>query len=94
MRGEESLTHNSEGDGVTEDRAGVDLALVLPGVREGHVPDDQLPLPSTEVLPHGQPGVLQQSEDHQDPADRNTGRTGGHFILGHSTVLLQLILQQ
>ena len=50
MRGEESLTHNSEGDGVTEDRAGVDLALVLPGVREGHVPDDQLPLPPTEVL--------------------------------------------
>ena len=40
-----------------------DLALVLPGVREGHVPDLQLPLPSTEVHPQSQPEVLQQSEE-------------------------------
>ena len=52
------LTHNSEGDGVTQDRAGVDLTLVLPGVREGHVPDDELPLPATEVLSDCQPRVL------------------------------------
>ena len=71
MRGEESLTHNSEGDGVTEDRAGVDLALVLPGVREGHVPDLQLPLPSTEVHPQSQPEVLQQSEDQSAAIRQN-----------------------
>ena len=52
------LTDNSQADGVTEDRAGVDLTLVLPGVREGHISDDQLPLPATQVLPHCQPRVL------------------------------------
>ena len=52
------LTDHRQGDGVAEDRAGVDLTLVLPGVREGHIPDDQLPLPPTQVLPHCQPRVL------------------------------------
>ena len=51
-----------------------DLALVLPGVREGHVPDLQLPLPSTEVLPQSQPEVLQQSED-QSAAIRHQTET-------------------
>ena len=55
------LTHNSQGDGVTQHRAGVDLALVLPGVGEGDVFDDELPLPPTEVLSHCQPRVLEET---------------------------------
>ena len=45
---------------MTEDWAGVDLALVLPGVAMVDVPDDQLPLAATEVLSDRQPGVLQR----------------------------------
>ena len=75
------LTDHRQGDGVAEDRAGVDLTLVLPGVREGHIPDDQLPLPPTQVLPHCQPRVLQQTGRDQT----GTGATrppAAHFIRG------------
>ena len=73
------LTDHRQADGVTEDRAGVDLTLVLPGVREGHVPDDQLPLPPTEVLPHRQPRVL---EERGKPSAAIRQK---HHQLGHRT---------
>ena len=54
---------------MAQDRAGVDLTLVLPGVGEGHVPDDQLPLPATEVLPNCQPRVLETRGEALESSD-------------------------
>ena len=70
LTGEDDLlTYYGQGYGVAEGGTGVDLTLVLPPVGVVDVPDDQLPLPATEVLPNCQPRVLETRGEALESSD-------------------------
>ena len=54
---------------MAEGGTGVDLTLVLPAVGVVDVPDDQLPLPATEVLSNCQPRVLETRGEALESSD-------------------------
>ena len=76
-----TLTNDREADDGGEPGVGVDLALVLPGVQLGHVPDLELPGLTSGRDRHLQPGVWAEDE----AADREDGHVGepqpGHEVV-------------